>query len=470
MTAQDKYSRYTIWCILMYALIITGWHLTYGSVSYMEAMNIFTGRQVLSGNFGFEPLMNLGSSLIQPPLAAIGDAAGGLYGARAVSMLFGIALTWIIYLTAGILFTEKKGRLSALLFLFTGTAVFVSVSATGDIIAAFFLGISFYLILLSEKKQSAILLLAGASALFLASVTKYIAVIYLLSFLVFVFWRFPLLRALVFFFLPLAALLSLYGTLVLYPAMESVIRSYLTTYQQIPFPVPDAAGWNLQWVEMPYLLAIFGMFHKEKGKDAIMLTIFSTPIFLLYFLNGTEQSIDKNMIFSLVFLIHAAALGVDHMGSLFSSNVPASWVKPFFTTAVLIVIWVFGIKQIAWFEQQYANLTPVITFLQQKGHNGMTVVLDSSARYQDYVYRYSLEKQFPSARFIPAPFNDNDKRDEVLAAAQPDFVIFNEFYVGTYFWKVPIYYYDKGFALVNEFRLPFWTGIQNVNILRGGNA
>lgn len=471
MKEQNNHTGYSIWFILIYGLIMTGWNPGYSSASYHEAINIFTGRQVLTGNFHFESILNIGSSFIHPPLAAIGDAAGGLYGARAIGIPFGLALTWIMYRTGGLLFSKKQGMLSAVLFLFTGTAVFLSKSATGDIIAAAFLGLSFYLLLLSEHKQSWILLLAGTSALFFAFVTKYIVIIYVLSFVVFVFWRFPFYRAVLFFLLPLAGFVCLYGILILQPSMHTVISSYLITYQQLQLPVSDMVGWNLQWVQMPYLLAIFGMFHKEKGGVAIMLAVFSAPIFLLYFLNGTEQSIDKNMIFALVFLTHAAALGVDHMGRLFSSNIPASWVRTFFTVAVIVVIWVFGIKQIAWFEQQHADITPAITFLKQKGHDSMTVAIDSGGRYQEYVYRYSLEKTFPSARFIAIPHDDTRRREAVISLDNPDFLICNEYYIGTYFHKVPVYYYEQGFSLANEFRIPFWIGIQNVNIfLKGGSA
>lgn len=471
MTEKGKNTRYLIWYILIYGLVITGWNLAYSSASYLEAINIFSGRQVLTGNSHFESILNIGSSFIYPPLAAIGDAAGGLYGARAIGIPFGIALTWIMYRTGGLLFSKKQGLLSALLFLFTGTAVFLSKSATGDIIAAAFLGLSFYLLLLSEHKQSWILLLAGASALFLAFVTKYVVILYALPFVIFVFWRVPFYRAVFYFMLPLAGLLSVYDILILHPSLHAIMGSYLMKHQQLPLSVSDIANWKLQWVEMPYLLAIFGMFHKEKGREAIMLTVLSAPIFLLYFLNGTEQSMEKNMIFALVFLTHAAALGVDHMGRLFSSNITESWVKPFFTAAVLVVIWVFGIKQIAWFEQQYADITPVITFLKHKGHDGMTIAIDSADKYQEHVYRYLLENTFPSARVIPIPYDDTRRREEVTSLDNPDFVVCNEYYIGTYFRKVPVYYYEQGFSLANEFRMPFWTGIQNITILlKGGRA
>ncbi len=370
-----------------------------------------------------------------------------------------------------LLFSKEQGLLSATLFLFTGTAVFLSKSATGDIIAATFLGLSFYLLLLSKKRQSGILLLAGATALFVAFVTKYIVILYVLSFVIFVLWRFPFYRAALSFLLPLAGLLSVYVILILHPYIHDIVRNYLITNQQLPFPASDIVSWNFQWVEMPYLLAIFGMFHKEKGREGIMLTVFSAPIFLLYFLNGTEQSIEKNMIFSLVFLTHAASLGVDHMGRLFSSNITASWVRPFFTVAVLAVIWVFGIKQISWFEKQYADITPAITFLKQNGHDGMTIAVESADKYQDYIYRYALEKTFPSARFIAIPHDDTRKREEVIVRDNPHFLIFHEYYAGTYFHKVPEYYPEQGFSLGNVFRTPFWAGVQNVHIFfKGGKA
>lgn len=196
-----------------------------------------------------------------------------------------------------------------------------------------------------------------------------------------------------------------------------------------------------------------------------MLTLLSAPIFLLYVLNGTEQSIEKNMIFALVFLAHAAALGVDQMGNLFSYNVTTSWVKPFFTVAVLAVIWVFGVKQTAWFEQQYPDITPVVEFLKQKGHDHMTLAIDSDDRYQTYVYRYSLEKTFPSVRVIPILRDDNRNREEIMHLTSPDFLLCNGYNMKTDAHKDPVCSYEQGFSLANEFRLPFWSGIQNVNIL-----
>lgn len=473
MTKEGKNTRYSIWIILIYGLIITGWNLAYSSASYVEAINIFTGRQVLADSLDFDSFLNIGSPFVYPPLAAIGDAVGGLTGARAIGIPFGLMLTWIIYRTGFLLFSKKweQGLLSAILFLFTGTAVFFFKSATGDIVAAMFLGLSFYLLLLSEQKQSGIFLLASVTALFLAFVTKYLVIIYVLSFIIFVLWRVPFSRAVLFFLLPLAGFLSAYGILILHPSLHAIIESYLLTYQQTPLAVSDIANWKLQWIEMPYLLAVFGMFHKEKGGDGIMLTVLSTPIFLLYFLNGTEQSMEKNMIFALVFLAHAAALGVDQMGRLFSHNITASWVRPFFTIAVLTVIWVFGMKQTAWFEQQYADITPVIRFLKQKGHDNMTVAIDSGRRYEEHIYRYELEKTFPSARFVSIQHDDTRTREEVLSEFTPDFLIFDEYYIGSYFHKVPEYYYEQGFSLESIFRIPFWTGIQNVNIfLKGGKV
>jgi 4-amino-4-deoxy-L-arabinose transferase-like glycosyltransferase len=471
MKEQISNSRDTIWFILIYGLIMMGWNLSYSSASFIEAINIITGRQILNGSIHFESLLNIGSPFMYPPLAAIGDAAGGLTGARAIGIPFGLTLTWIIYRSGCLLFSKKQGLLSAMLFLCTGTAVFFSKSATGDIVAATFLGVSFYFLLLSEHNRSGILLLAGAAALFFACVTKYFVMIYVLSLIVFVFWRIPFYRAVLFFLLPFVGFLSVYCILIPHPSVHTLIESYLLTYQQLPLPASDITNWALQWIEMPYLLAIFGMFHKEKGEEGIMLTVFSAPIFLLYFLNGTEQSMEKNMIFALVFLTHAAALGVDHMGRLFSYNITASWVRPFFTVAVLVVIWVFGIKQTAWFEHQYADITPVITFLKQKGHDHMTVAIDSGDRYQAHVYRYSLEKTFASARFIAVPHDGNRSKEEVVSLIDPDFVICNEFDTKTNVHKSPGCDYEQGFSLANEFRIPFWAGIQNVNILlKGGRA
>jgi 4-amino-4-deoxy-L-arabinose transferase-like glycosyltransferase len=182
MRAFSSHNGRLLGIILAYGFVITVLNLGYNSVYHDEALNILMGRQVLSGEFCPGCAQNTGSVIVQPVLSAIGDLLGGLKGARAVGIPFGLGLTAIIYLYAKKIFSVKNGLLSAAIFTFTGTTLYLSKLATYDIVSAFFLGLSFYLIVASENQpfttRSALLLFAGSTFLFLAAMTKYVVSIH----------------------------------------------------------------------------------------------------------------------------------------------------------------------------------------------------------------------------------------------------------------------------------------------------
>jgi hypothetical protein len=195
MKPDTQYKNKCFLCIiLLYGLIIIAWNLNYSSASHDEALNILMGRYVIKEytdphifnvqlpnemEIGIEQGMipqHTGSVMIQPVLAALGDYVGGLPGARSVGIFFGLGLTVIIYKIASMLFSKNNGLIAAILLLSSGTLVYLSKLATYDIVSVFFLGLSFLLILISEKhpsfSRSGIWLLLGATSLFLSAVTK----------------------------------------------------------------------------------------------------------------------------------------------------------------------------------------------------------------------------------------------------------------------------------------------------------
>jgi len=434
------------------------WNLNFNSAYHDEALNILMGRDIIIGRYCPGCPQNTGSVLIQPVLASIGDAIGGLRGARVVSIPFGLGLTFIIYLISRNIFSERIGLFSALIFLFSGTTLYLSKLATYDIISAFFLGLSFLLIILSKKKHSVLWLSFGAVSLFLSVMTKYVAAVYIIPFLLYVFWRQNAFRVLIFFVLPLLVLLTVYVIFAIYPAREALLGSSTSVYHQSQVPFKILSSWTFRWVAMPYLLAIFGIFHKEKGKSALFLTALSTPIILLHLLSGVEQSVNKNVIFSILLLTPASALGVEQMGRLFSSNMASAWVKPFFITVVFAVIWAFGIHELRWLENQYPDMTPVLEFFEKNGFNGMTVAIDSD--YGDAVYTYSLSSVYTNAVF----FSIKDIAKKLPSGAKPDFIIIDEFYCKNYFRNIAERYIKYGYDLIKIFHLRLSWGIQSVKI------
>ncbi len=445
--------------ILLYGVIAITWNFDYNSAYHDEALNILMGHQVLSSQRCDGCAQNTGSVLIQPVLAAIGDSIGGLRGARAVGIFFGIGLAIIVYATARLLLSEKHALIAALLFLFSGNTIYLSKLATYDIVSAFFLALSFLFLILSERKQLlhavGIMLFCGALFLFLAAMTKYVAAVFIPPLLAYIFWRHRIYHAVLFFLLPLLLFISVYIYYALYPVKAVLMGSVTSVYHESQAPLSVLSNWTFRWVIMPYLLAFFGIFHEEKGKIAIPLIILSTPIIVFQFLTGAEQSINKNVIFSLIFLMPAAALGIDHMSTLFSSRIDASWVKPFFTISVLLVILVFGIDQLRWLERQYPDMSEVSDFFKRTGFDGMVVAIDSD--YGDAVYTYELKEIYPKARFLPL-------REIQAVYEGPDYVIIDGYYGKNAFRDMARGYIKDGYSLAKKFNISLSWGVRDVQI------
>jgi hypothetical protein len=452
--------------LLLFGLILTAWNIDFSKSAFNdEAYHILLGHQVLNGQNCPGCPYATGSVLIHPILAALGDSIGELYGARAMSMLLGLALTVIIYLTARTLFDGKYSLLSAMMFLFSGTTLYLSKLATYDMTAAFFLGLSFLMIVLSEKEHSIFRMnlwrLIGAAALFLAAITKYLLPVFIPPLLLYVFWKHKFSRALLFFLIPLTVFLLLYAYFAIYPNREQVLDIIVNKKETTRVPFLILTNWTFRWLALSYLLAIFGMFHKEKGKTAIILTILSTPLILLHLITGAEQSVNKNVIFSIIFLSPAAALGANYMVDLYSMKSPSSWVKSFFTVALLAIVLIYGLKNLRWLENQYPDMTPVIEFFKEKGFNNMTVAMNG---HVDEVYTYSLSPYYPQAKFISIRKIGNMNDANSHFQEKVDFVVLDDYYGKNYPVENILPLLQQGYILLEDFRMPLSWGVINVKI------
>lgn len=465
MTGTIAQNSRFLWVIIAYALIVTVWNLDYNSPYHDEAVNIRMGRQVLNGEACPSCAQNTGTVLVQPIMAAMGDAAGGIYGARAIGIIFGLGLTVAVDRISRVLLSEWHAFLATMLFVFSGNVLYLFKLATYDIVAAFFLGLSFMLILKAEKagaRSAALLLLAGSVSLFLAAATKYTASVFILPIALFALLRQKPSRSLPFFILPLVVCVAAYWYLALYPVSETVTGSVKGVYQESHVPLHTLASWTLRWVAMPYLLAVFGMFHSEKWREALLLTVMSLPVILLHLVTGAEQSVNKNVIFALVFLSPAAAVGIDHMGNLFTRNMPNGWVKPLFTFLLMLVIWAFGLQDLRWLERQYPDISQVVSFFREKGHDNMTVVIDSD--YGDSAYAYLLGRDMQGVKFIPISVYEKETiRNPNLAP--PDFFMLDDYYKKNSLREKAIdSIRSGGYTLVREFRIKLSWGEKNVGI------
>jgi hypothetical protein len=466
MMIKREYHYFLLALVLLGGLLVTVTDLDYNSIFVDEAFHIVVGHQLLRGETCPSCTYVTGSIHIHPVIAAAGDSVAGLYGARFMNTLLGLATALFVYLTARMLFDRRSGLIAAAIFVFSGQALYLMKLATYDMAAAFFLSLSFLLIVASEKTptelRSNLMLLAGTIALFLASITKYLIPAFIPVVLLYILYRQGFSRTLFGSFIPLAALIIVYFFGAVYPVKEGLIGTVENSRVSFRVPFPILFDWTIRWIALALLLAIFGLFRKGRGVTVLVLIIMSTPILLVHLISGAEQSLNKNVIFSLIFLAPAGALGVDHLASIFAMRSKNRTVRSFFTTTILVIAAVYGLHNLNWLEKQYPDVDPVIEFFKKNGHDGMRVV---SNGYDDLIYRYSLP-EYPNAQFMHITSAAHAYNLGGEADNKADFILCMDTYYGKQF---PCADYDEyigdDYEMLSVITMPLSWGTTDAKIL-----
>jgi hypothetical protein len=457
--------RHLLLLVLLYGMLVTVFDLDYNSVFIDEVYHIMMGRELLRG----EPCLGCpfatGSPRIHPTLAAIGDIAGGIHGARIVSLLFGLGLTATVYLASALLLGEALGILAAALFMFTGQTLYLSKLATYDMTAAFFLGASFCMLVLSTRVASerhrAFAIVFGSIALLLAAITKYLLPVFMPALGLYVLFSHGWRRTMLYCALPIVALGALYVAFEQF-APGAIVGGQIETYRVVTVPLKTIFEWAFRWIAFVLLLAVFGIFHEKHGKRAAMLIALGSPIIILHLFTRAEQSVNKNMIFAIIFLVPAAALGVDHMARLFSSGTRSRAVRVLFTTAIVVIFWAYGVFNLKWLERQYPDVTPVIEFFDENGFDGMVVAMNG---WDGVIYEYTLAGRFPRAKWINLRDVEAADSPEPAFIAHVDFVVCEDLFYGKLTpcsrWQA---YIDRDFTLVRNFSIEHSWGFTDAAI------
>ena len=472
MTSGIWNNHKMLWLILLFNLVFILYNIGHNTPSHDEALMLEMGKQVLSGSSCPLCSQHTGSVFIQPIFVYLGDLAGGLIGARSVSAFFGMLLIVSVYVTTTRFFSQWLGNIAAFLLMSSGTGVYISKLATYDIVAAFLLSTAFLFTVLSsqvvnERKRNFYLIML-ATTLFLAGITKYVIVIFWLPFIIYNLRLYPAKQFLVYFILPFLVMVAVYFYYAIIPAMGFLSGSSSGLYRQGRSDLAGIGSRIYYWLAIPYILATFGFYHKNKvwQKTVFKLLLFSSPVLLLHLLTGDSRSIEKNVIFSLIFIAPASAIGVDHMGTLFSAGEGGKLAKNFFIVLVLIVVWAFGFDQLRWLDHQFPNLTPVMDFFNKSGFDKMKVAIDSDYGNPEVVYQYSLRQKFPQAKFFSTSDDMSDKRFFHVIQQNPDFIILDEYYSSGSLLKKYTMYENLGYVSAASFSIPLPWGKQTIQIVR----
>jgi len=473
--------------ILTYSLIIMCLVLVQKPLTPNEAQNIYMGRGILSeriltcngpssgdNNIPITEMMcaYTGSVAVAPIVNAIMDKFAGFYLARFIGLILCLCLIFLIYLAGNTVFHGKRGLLTAAVFVLLGVPLYLSPSATADGFIAFFFGASLWFIESAAEcqttREKAFMLLTAALALSIAAITNYIVILFVASVVLYVFLRHRVVAASVFFLLPLLAVLLIYGYLAVLPAWPFLKNSLYFSLAHLDVNSSLKFNYIYEWLALPYLLATFGIFHKGEGKTAFFLMLFSSPAFLIPFISNDNGSTHSVVMLFLIFIAPAVAMGVEHMGNLFASRNPMSFVKPLFITAVLVVFFVFGFQQIKKLGRDYPDLSPAVTFFQGNSISGMTVLVDSDYGAPEYVYRYFLESGKQLVRIVPIVRGNDKDRENVLANMGPEYVVIDEYHSDRSFNQASSDYLARGFKIIKAYQMILSSGIKNISIFQKG--
>jgi hypothetical protein len=455
MKTGDRMHCLLLAFLLAYGLAMSVAKLDYNSVFVDEAYHIVMGRQLAAGADCPGCAAHTGSVMTWPLFASFGDAAGGLYGARAVNIALGLLLTLCVYFTARMLFGRDLGLIAAAIFLFSGQVLYLMKLATYDMSAAFFLGAAAMMFVaagsVDGEAYRGAALAVGTVLLCLAAVTKYLLPAFIPFFLVWVIMRHGVARTVLFFLAPLCAFMLLFFWYSPYPPSPQVLFQIEQVQEVSRLPLRTLLDWTFRWLALACLLAAFGLFHERHRRTAALLIVLSTPVILIHLITRAEHSVNKNVVFSLIFLAPAAALGIDHIVHLFSMREANAALRRFFTSSILAIACVYGINNLRWLERQHPDVTPVIEFFERSGFDGMTVATNG---WDGVLYEYALESRYPHARFDHVTWfirQDGGRRrlDEGV-----DFVLCEDDYYGKHFMSERFRdVLDGDCSLVEEFTI-----------------
>lgn len=149
-----------------------------------EALYLYAGHLQIDHLLYGTPVPNFftsyfsGSPMLYPVLGAAADTVFGLAGARALSLLFMLGTTALLYHLTRLLFNRRVALCAAAVFAVTQSTLFLGNFATFDAPALFLLALATWIVVRTASRRAWVACLFAAPVLALAVAVKYVTLMY----------------------------------------------------------------------------------------------------------------------------------------------------------------------------------------------------------------------------------------------------------------------------------------------------
>jgi len=474
---QDSRYRFSLELGLFIALLFGSFmmginNLNYNTLFLDEAINAVIGKDLLQGIYSRNAMAFHFGSYLYPAVSAIINKMGGVTTMRLASTLMMCLTSVFVYFTTRKLFGRKASLFSMMLFSFSGNILNLGQFAVYDSLALPFLAASLFLLVTattSGDHQRRLFLSSSACAI-LATLSKYIGLIYLPALFItalVLFWskgaplRQILFLLFIYFALPIVLVLSIYAAF--------FWRELIQVFQEQGFSL--APRWLIlkiigREIGFIILLALAGLallasavahnrnhnaqlpFWSERSRfnwytlPRAYRVLFAVLFLLLlctwlaaplqHWLTANNRSLWKNCAYSLIFLSPLAGYCIANViKSLRSRNLAINIAGIVF---LCVGIFYFANKALdsnLSFHQSWPNTEGVVAYLRDAGLDENSRVLADGMDIYEYYFASEIDNPQVWNNFWYMEYGGISGQEGALAAIRDhnlDFIIIDDYY------------------------------------------